>query len=60
MDENAPMERVQVRLQEMVETINNDAPNSLRIMRTKYGQPCDELLINAPQRFLDLLQDYGD
>jgi len=60
MDENAPMERVQLRLKEMVETINNDPPNSLRIMHTKYGQPCDELLTNAPQRFLNLLQDYGD
>ena len=60
MDESAPMERAQVRLKEMVETINNDPPNSLRIMHTKYGQPCDELLIKAPQRFLDLLQDYGD
>jgi len=60
MDENAPMERSQVRLKEMVETINNDPTNSLKIMRTKYGQPCDELLIKAPQRFLDLLRDYGD
>jgi hypothetical protein len=59
MDENVPMERVQVRLKEMVETINNDPPNSLRLMHTKYGKPCDELLTNAPQRFLDLLQDYG-
>jgi len=59
MDENAPMERAQGRLKEMVETINNDPPNSLRIMHTKYGQPCDELLVKAPQRFLDLLQDYG-
>jgi len=60
IDENAPTERSQVRLKEMVETINNDPPNSLRIMHTKYGQPCDQLLTNAPQRFLDLLQDYGD
>src|SRR5262245_39129877 len=60
MDDNAPMERSQVRLKEMVETINNDPPNSLRIMHTKYGQPCDELLIKAPQRFMHLLQDYGD
>jgi hypothetical protein len=60
MDENAPMERVQVRLKELVKTINSDPPNSLRIMHTKYGQPCDELLIKAPQRFLDLLRDYGD
>ena len=59
-DGNLPMQWVQVRLKEMVETINNDPPNSLRIMHTKYGQPCDELLINAPQRFLDLRQDYGD
>ena len=60
LDENVPMERVQVRLKEMVETINNDPPNSLKIMHTKYGQPCDELLIKAPQRFMHLLQDYGD
>src|SRR5262245_14693821 len=60
MDENAPMERSQVRLKEMVETINNDPTNSLKIMRTKYGQHCDELLIKAPKRFLDLLRDYGD
>jgi hypothetical protein len=59
-DKNVPMERAQVRLKEMVETINNDPQNSLRIMHTKYGQPCDQLLTDAPQRFLDLLQDYGD
>ena len=59
MDANAPMEQSQVRLKEMVETINSDPPNSLQIMHTKYGQPCDQLLTNAPQRFLDLLQDYG-
>jgi len=60
MDENVPMERVQVRLKEMVETINNDPPNSMKLMHVKYGQPCDELLIKAPQRFLDLMRDYGD
>jgi hypothetical protein len=60
MDENVPLQQVKVRLKEMVETINNDPPNSLKIMHTKYGQPCDELLIKAPQRFIDLLQDYGD
>ena len=60
MDDNVPMDWVQVRLQEMVETINNDPPNSMTIMHTKYGQPCDELLTKAPQRFLNLLQDYGD
>jgi hypothetical protein len=60
IDENLPMERVQVRLKEMVETINNDPPNSLKMMHSKYGQPCDELLIKAPQRFIELLQDYGD
>ena len=60
IDENVPMERIQVRLKEMVETINNDPANSLKIMHTKYGQPCDELLSKAPQRFLELLQDYGD
>ena len=41
------MERAQGRLKEMVETINNDPPNSLRIMHTKYGQPCDELLVKG-------------
>jgi hypothetical protein len=25
----------------------------------QYGQPCNELSIKAPQRFADLLQDYG-
>ena len=60
MDENVPMQRVKMRLKEMVETINNDPPNSLKVMHTKYGQPCDKLLIKAPQRFMDLLQDYGD
>jgi len=60
MNENVPMEQVQVRLKEMVEAINNDPPNSMRTMHTKYGQPCDELLIKAPQRFMDLLQDFGD
>ena len=60
MDENAPMERSQNRLKEMVETINNDPPNSLKIMHTKYGQPCDQLLTHAPQRFLDLLKDYDE
>jgi len=60
MDEHVPMERVQVRLKEMVETINKDPPNSLRTMHTKYGQPCDELPINAPQRFLGLLREYSD
>src|SRR5262249_33309014 len=60
MDDELPMQRVQVRLKEMVETINNDPGNSLKIMHTKYGQPCDELLIKAPQRFMHLLQDYGD
>jgi len=28
-------------------------------MHTKYGQPCDELLRKAPERFLELLKDYG-
>ena len=60
LNENVPMERVQVRLKEMVEAINDDPPNSMVTMHTKYGQPCDELLIKAPQRFLDLLQDFGD
>jgi hypothetical protein len=60
MDDRVAMERVQVRLKEMVDTINNDPPNSLQVMHTKYGQPCDELLLQAPQRFLELLKQYGD
>jgi hypothetical protein len=57
-DEKVPMERVQVRLKEMVETINSDPLNSLAAMHTKYGQPCDVLLVNAPRRFVELLKQY--
>ncbi len=60
MDDSVAMQRVELRLKEMVETINGDPVNSLQVMHTKYGQPCDELLRNAPQRFVDLLKDYGD
>jgi hypothetical protein len=60
VDDSAAMQRVEVRLKEMVDTINDDPPNSLRVMHTKYGQPCDELLLNAPRKFIDLLKEYGD
>jgi len=60
MDDSVAMQRVELRLKEMVETINGDPVNSVQVMHTKYGQPCDELLRNAPQRFVDLLKDYGD
>ena len=60
MDDSVAMQRVELRLKEMVETINSDPANSLQMMHTKYGQPCDALLRNAPDRFLGLLKDYGD
>ena len=60
MDDGLAMQRVELRLKEMVETINSDPANSLEMMHTKYGQPCDELLRKAPERFLELLNDYGD
>jgi hypothetical protein len=59
--DDVPMERVQVALKEMAETVNRDPPNSLKFMHTQYGQPCDELLETAPKRFVELLKQYqGD
>jgi hypothetical protein len=55
MPDDVVMERVQIALKEMVDTTNADSPNSLQVMHTKYGQPCDELLENAPRRFKDLI-----
>ena len=49
------MQRAQAAMDEMVTTINADPPNSLAVMHSKYGQPCDELLQNAPKRFADLI-----
>jgi hypothetical protein len=60
VEQKVPVQRVEVALKEMVETINNDPPNSLRAMHTKYGQPCDELLVNAPNRFRNLVEQHGD
>jgi hypothetical protein len=60
VDKRVPVGRVEVALKVMVETINKDPPNSLRTMHTKYGQPCDALLVNAPQRFIKLLKEYRD
>ena len=60
VDDKVPVSRVEVALKAMVETINQDPPNSLRTMHTKYGHPCDALLVNAPQRFIKLLQEYKD
>jgi hypothetical protein len=51
------MQRAQAAMDEMVTTINADPPNSLAVMHVKYGQPCDELLRNAPKRFADLISD---
>jgi len=51
------MQRAQAAMDEMVTTINADPPNSLAVMHSKYGQPCDELLQNAPKRFADLIAD---
>ena len=59
MHDDAVIERVQVSLKEMVDTVNDDPPNSLKIMHTKYGQPCDELLQSAPRRFAELLEHVG-
>jgi hypothetical protein len=53
-------QRVQGALQEMVATINADPPNSLVVMQDKYGQPCDELLENAPRRFSELITPRED
>jgi hypothetical protein len=60
MNGDVSLQRVQVAMKEMVEVINSDPPNSLATMHVKYGQRCDELLVNAPQRFVDLLEQYGD
>lgn len=52
-------QRVKVALAEMVETVNSDPASSLTVMHTRYGQPCSELLESGPQRFADLLKQYG-
>jgi len=49
------MQRSQAAMKAMVATINSDPPNSLAVMHSKYGQPCDELLQSAPKRFADLI-----
>ena len=49
------MQRTHKAMDEMVATINADPPNSLAIMHTRYGVPCDELLENAPRRFAELI-----
>jgi hypothetical protein len=54
------MQRVQEALKEMVDTVNSDPPNSLRVMHANYGQPCDELLQSAPERFAELLEDHQE
>jgi len=58
VDEKVATQRVQLALKQMVETINGDPANSLRAMHTKYGLPCDELVREAPQRFVALLREY--
>ncbi len=58
VDEKVATKRVQVALKEMVETINSDPANSLKVMHSKYGLPCDALLQKAPQRFIALLKQY--
>ena len=50
VDEKVATKRVQVALKEMVETINSDPANSLKVMHSKYGLPCDVLLQEAPQQ----------
>jgi len=54
------MQRAQAAMDEMVTTINADPPSSLAVMHRKYGQPCDELLQNAPKRFADLITGKHD
>jgi hypothetical protein len=49
------MQRAHAAMDEMVATINADPPNSLAIMHTRYGVPCDQLLENAPRRFAELM-----
>jgi hypothetical protein len=58
VDEKVATKRVELALQEMVETINVDPANSLSAMHTKYGLPCDTLRRDAPQRFIALLRQY--
>jgi len=60
MGNDTVMERVRASLEEMVQTVNADPANSLKVMHTKYGQPCDELLQSAPKRFADLLEPQRD
>ena len=59
MADNTVMQRVQLALKDMVNTVNADPPNSLVVMHTKYGQPCDDLLESAPRRFADLIAGDG-
>jgi hypothetical protein len=49
-------ERVRGSLKEMVDTVNGDPANSLEVMHTKYGQPCDELLQTSAERFAELVE----
>ena len=60
LGDDAVMQRAQAAMDEMVTTINADPPNSLAVMHGKYGQPCDELLQNAPKRFADLITSKHD
>jgi hypothetical protein len=53
---NVVTQRVQASLKEMVDTVNGDPVNSLEVMQTKYGQPCDELLQTSAERFAELLE----
>jgi hypothetical protein len=57
--EHVVTERVQAALQEMVNAVNANPASSLAAMYTKYGQPCDELLQNAPSRLADLIARDG-
>ena len=49
------VQRAHKAMDEMVATINADPPNSLALMHSRYGVPCDELLENAPRRFAELI-----
>jgi 1-aminocyclopropane-1-carboxylate deaminase/D-cysteine desulfhydrase-like pyridoxal-dependent ACC family enzyme len=60
MGDDSVMERVQKALKEMMDTVNSDPPSSLSLMQTKYGQPCDELLQSAPQRFAELIEQHRE
>ena len=55
MAESEVTERLQAALKEMVNTVNSDPQNSMAVMYSKYGQPCDDLLEDAPRRFADLI-----